>query len=55
MAAMSASGSPTPIDSMETNAAPVSQEETMIKDDQWRAIKRVIENLYAHREQEYDD
>lgn len=52
MAAMSASGSPTPMDSTETNAAPVAREEPMVKDDQWRAMKKVVESLYAHREQE---
>lgn len=56
----SASGSPapTPMESAETSVAPaqppaqVKPENTMIKDEQWRALKRVVENLYAHREPE---
>lgn len=56
----SASGSPapTPMGSAETSVAPVQPQaqvkpvDTMVKDEQWRAMKRVVDNLYAHREPE---
>ena len=60
MEANSAGGTPgpAPLESAETSVAPlqpsaqVKPEDTMIKDEQWRALKRVVDSLYAHREAE---
>lgn len=54
----SGSPAPTPMGSAETSVAPVQlpaqvkPEGTMVKDEQWRAMKKIVDNLYAHREPE---
>ena len=40
------------IETTETNGAQDEQVESQISDEQWKAIKKVIDNLYAHREPE---
>ena len=51
-----ASASPpssTPVaDSAEADANKGSEEESSIKDEQWKAMRRVIDNLYAYRQSE---
>lgn len=56
MAEASASSSPTPMDTTETNATPATQEgqrDSAMKDEHWKAIKSVIEKAYAYRTHEY--
>lgn len=47
-----AAASPTPpLESAESFNAPANTN-TSVKGEEWRAMKKVIENLYAHREPE---
>ena len=36
----------------ETDVTRPKAEDDMVTDEQWRAIKKIIDNLYAYREQE---
>ena len=45
--------SATPIlESTETDGAQIKQEASPVKDEQWRAMKAIIDMLYNHREPE---
>lgn len=52
MAQESASASPTPMETTETNAVPNEGGDSPLTTEQWRAITRVIDNVYGHRESE---
>ena len=52
MAEASASASPTPMETTETNATPNEGADSAITFEQWRAITRVIDNIYGYREPE---
>ena len=54
MATPSKDDSQTPIESTETDQAQIKQEDSAVKDEEWRAMKTMIDNIYNHREPEYD-
>lgn len=54
MADNASGGSPTPVDTTETPAQDNAQvhEAPIVTDEQWRAMRQVLEAIYNHREPE---
>ena len=51
MATADPSESPVPVEATESNSTPSGQD--TIKDEQWRAMKRVIDTIYEYRQPGY--
>lgn len=52
MAEVDAHSEPAPADLNEMNNIRVKQEEITMKDEHWRAIRRIIDSLYMYRDAE---
>lgn len=52
MAESASAGSPTPMETTEMPTKTIQQNDGGITSEQWAAMKRITEKVYAHRERE---
>ena len=53
MAESASAGSPAPLETTEQPAQASKQDDSGVTPEQWAAMRRITEKVYAHREKEY--